>query len=75
MGQALLSSLFYAPLYSYNGLPRANQVRAALQDGNKLITSIAFDVGFNSKSTFNTGFKKVVGYSPSAYRNSLLENK
>jgi AraC-like DNA-binding protein len=54
---------------------RVEAAKMALEDRNKLVTSIAYDVGFNSKSTFNTAFKKVVGYSPSAYRNSLLENK
>ena len=54
---------------------RVEEAKKALQETDKLITSIAFDVGFNSKSTFNTAFKKVVGDSPSAYRNSLEENK
>lgn len=47
---------------------RIEEAKKALHDKNKLITSIAFDVGFNSKSTFNTAFKKTVGCSPSAYR-------
>ena len=54
---------------------RVEEAKKALEDRDKLITNIAFEVGFNSKSTFNTAFKKMVGYSPSAYRNSLLENK
>jgi AraC-like DNA-binding protein len=54
---------------------RVEEAKKALQDSDKLVTSIAFEVGFNSKSTFNTAFKKIVGYSPSAYRNLLLENK
>jgi AraC-like DNA-binding protein len=54
---------------------RVEAAKMALEDRDKLVTSIAYDVGFNSKSTFNTAFKKVVGYSPSAYRNLLLENK
>ena len=54
---------------------RIEEAKKALQDTDKLITSIAYDVGFNSKSTFNTAFKKIVGYTPSAYRNLLVENK
>ncbi len=54
---------------------RVEEAKNALLDRNKLITNIALDVGFNSKSTFNTAFKKIVGQSPSAYRNLLLENK
>lgn len=32
------------------------------------IISIAFDVGFNNKATFNSVFKKITGMSPSEYR-------
>jgi AraC-like DNA-binding protein len=32
------------------------------------IFGIAMDVGFNSKSSFNTAFKKITGKSPSAYK-------
>ncbi|MBC8045841.1 MAG: AraC family transcriptional regulator [Fimbriimonadaceae bacterium] len=32
------------------------------------ILSIAFDVGYNNKATFNTAFKKNTGMSPSEYR-------
>jgi AraC-like DNA-binding protein len=53
---------------------RVEAAKMALEDRNKLVTSIAYDVGFNSKSTFNTAFKKIVGYSPSAYRKSISQN-
>ena len=32
------------------------------------ISSIAFDIGFNSLSSFNTAFKKFEGTTPSLYR-------
>ncbi len=36
------------------------------------ILAIAFDAGFNSKSTFNTFFKSYTGKTPSAYRNEII---
>ena len=54
---------------------RIEEAKIALQNSNKLIINIAFEVGFNSKSTFNTAFKKLVGQSPSAYRKLLQEGK
>jgi len=70
-----LSQFLHINFFQFVNGYRVEEAKKALQDKNKLVTSIAFDVGFNSKSTFNTAFKKIVGNSPSAYRNSLLEDK
>lgn len=40
---------------------------------NRTIASIAFQVGFNSISSFNTAFKKQVGKTPLRYRRNLTE--
>lgn len=36
------------------------------------VLEILYEVGFNSKSSFNTSFKKYTNLTPTAYRNSIL---
>ena len=63
----LLGKNFFDFINSY----RVNEVKAALQDATKshlTLLAIAFDAGFNSKTAFNTIFKKSTGKTPSEYR-------
>ncbi len=48
---------------------RVEAAKQLLRNSNKLVSTIAYDVGFNSKSTFNSAFKKAVGDTPTAFRN------
>ncbi|WP_247682466.1 AraC family transcriptional regulator [Pseudoalteromonas sp. MMG013] len=66
-----LSQLLQTNFFQFVNGFRVEEAKAELKDKGKLVTNIALDVGFNSKSTFNTAFKKVAGCSPSAYRNLL----
>lgn len=43
-----------------------------LSNRNASISDIAFDVGFSSVSTFSRAFKKIMGMSPSEYRDSKI---
>jgi AraC-like DNA-binding protein len=45
-----------------------------LAESSQLIINLAYDVGFNSKSIFNSAFKKAEGCSPSGYRKQLIDN-
>ncbi len=58
---------------NFNELINAYRIDEAKQmlidnQNNTNILDIAFEVGYNSKSTFNTAFKKIIGVTPSEYR-------
>lgn len=50
---------------------RIEKACTLLQDPNLRISEIAFDVGFQSLSQFNRGFKQVSGQCPRDYREAL----
>lgn len=57
---------------------RLDEVKARLLDPefeNYTIIAIAFDCGFNSKSTFNTLFKEYTGLTPKQWRKENSENQ
>lgn len=47
---------------------RINRAMELLVETDQQVTAIAYEVGFNSKSTFNAAFKKRTDQTPSAYR-------
>ena len=56
---------FYDKINTY----RIKEAKELLLTGSKMkIIEIAFQVGFTSKSTFNSVFKRMVGVSPSQYK-------
>lgn len=52
---------------------RVEEAKRLLAETDDTVLEIGFEVGFNSRSTFNTAFKKHVGSTPSAYRNVASE--
>ena len=66
----VINSRFHQSFYDYiNSLRVHAFIKQAVDPGNKGYTllSIAFDCGFNSKSSFNRNFRKFTGKSPSDY--------
>ncbi|MEM9300451.1 MAG: helix-turn-helix domain-containing protein [Bacteroidota bacterium] len=61
---------------SYINTYRIQEASRLLQDethGHLTIAAIAFEVGFNSISSFNTAFKKQMGKTPQAYRKQFTK--
>ena len=55
---------------------RVEEAKRLLRDPknmNYTVLSVGFDAGFNSKTTFNTVFKKFTGYTPTEFRNKDKE--
>ena len=57
-------SNFYDWLNQY----RIKAAQQALRETGLPVSRICFDVGFNSKSTFNTAFRRLSGCTPTEYR-------
>jgi AraC-like DNA-binding protein len=63
---------FYVFVNAY----RVEAVKSALGDpelADRGVLEIAFEAGFNSKSTLNSFFKRATGLTPSAYRQKARE--
>lgn len=61
--------------YTYVNDFRLDEVKTRLKDPaykNFSLLAIAFDSGFNSKTSFNTLFKKYTGITPSEYQHKFL---
>jgi len=60
--------------YDYVNTLRVEEFKALVlspENNNYTLLSLAFECGFNSKTSFNRNFKKITGESPSAYLKSL----
>lgn len=67
----IINRHFNLNFYEFINGYRIEEVQKRLLDPvnkDKTITEIYLEVGFNSKSVFNTFFKKLVGKTPSEYR-------
>ena len=69
----LLNSHYNSNFNSFINIYRVEYAKMILQtrpDGN--ILEIAFECGFNSKSTFNAAFKKLTGITPTEYKKQIF---
>ncbi len=67
----IINQQFNQNFFDFINSHRIKEARQKLSDPNNAhfsILAIAYDVGFNSKSAFNTAFKKHTGLTPSQFR-------
>lgn len=68
----ILNQNFFEFVNTYR-INLAREQLADPQDRNKTVLEILYAVGFNSKSVFNSCFKKMTGLTPTEYRKQQLE--
>lgn len=62
----------YAEFINTYRIAAAKQQLADPAERKTYIINIAYDAGFNNKTSFNQAFKKATGMSPTAYRKQVL---
>ena len=69
----LINSEFFVNFYDFINKYRVEEAKKLLIEDthNYKILSIGYEVGFNSKATFNRVFKKFTNLTPSAFKESL----
>jgi AraC-like DNA-binding protein len=66
---------FYDFINSYR-IKESERLFSSDKDPNKTILEVLYAVGFNSKSSFNSAFKRLTGMTPTDYRrNQRLQNQ
>ncbi|GGC61533.1 helix-turn-helix domain-containing protein [Marinobacter halophilus] len=65
---AAINQCFGSNFYDWVNHYRINEACNALRNTSEGVSQICYAVGFNSKSTFNTAFRKQVGCTPTEYR-------
>ncbi len=73
----LLSRVYGESFFDFINRFRIEEIKLRIEDPKSesySLLGIAMDCGFNSKSSFNTAFKKFTGITPSEYRKQNLAN-
>jgi len=69
----IINEHFHRNFFDFINLYRIDEFKGRIADpkyDNYTLLAIAFDCGFNSKSSFNRLFKEATGQTPSAYKKS-----
>jgi AraC-like DNA-binding protein len=72
----IINETYQCTFKSYINSYRINECIRELSDpyqSDKTVKEIMYETGFNSKSAFNTAFKRSTGLSPVEFRKNILE--
>jgi AraC-like DNA-binding protein len=64
----VLSTRLHRNFYHFVNEHRIEHVKVGLKTTDRGVLDLAFEAGFQSKSTFNTAFRKATGMTPSEFR-------
>ena len=70
----VINEQFGVNFFDFVNQYRVEEVKSRINNPefeNLSLLGIAFDCGFNTKSTFNRVFKKMTGFTPSEYKNKI----
>ncbi len=70
----VLNQVMKQNFYDFVNSWRIKDASSKLENKNINLLQVAYESGFNSRSTFNTAFKKHTGKTPSDFRSELLKN-
>ena len=71
----VLNNFIHEGFYDFINRRRIEDAKNKIIEGNQSILEIAYAVGFNSKSAFNTAFKKYNGLTPSQFKKDPNQSK
>jgi len=66
-----LSQYLHTNFFQFVNGYRIEEAKNLLSSTDMSVSTIVYEVGFKSKSTFNSAFKKIVGATPTAFKKSI----
>lgn len=63
------------PFFEFVNSWRVKEAIPLVEEGASTVLAIAYEVGFNSRSSFYTAFKRETGMTPTSYKNAVAKAK
>lgn len=73
--KAAFKGIYGKPIYTYLLEKKMERAADLIRDGNRSITEVASEVGYESPSKFSVAFKKVMNFTPMKFKNQVYQVK